>query len=151
MKRIALMIFLVPAFLCVNAQSDESLTTMLADSTLNIDEVEREDDVVFVCHDDPKFPGGMGALMKFVQDSLRYPVFCLEQGIQGRVIVQFLVNPDSTLSDIRVVKSVYPHLDNEALRLVKSMPKWIPARQYGKPVQVRFTMPINFRLPKEES
>ena len=150
MKRIALIVFLVPAFLWVNAQSDESLATMmLVDSTLNTEKVIEEDCFVDFS-DDPRFPGGMEALVKFVKDSIRYPVFCLEQGIQGRVIVQFVVNPDSTLSEIHVVKSVYPHLDNEAVRLIKSMPKWIPGRQRGTPVQVRFTMPVNFRLPKEE-
>ena len=104
-----------------------------------------------VVEDQPKFPGGMEALMKYLKDNVRYPAICKEQKIQGRVIVQFVVNPDSTISDVQVIKPVNPHLDKEAVRVVKAMPKWEPGKQRGEAVKVRFTLPVTFRLPKEET
>ena len=97
----------------------------------------------------PEFPGGMAELMKYLQKNLRYPQICKEQGVQGRVILQFVVNTDSTITDVNVVKSVNPHLDQEAVRVVKAMPKWNPGKQRGEPVRVRFTLPVTFRLPKD--
>ena len=97
----------------------------------------------------PEFPGGMAELMKYLQKNLRYPQICKEQGVQGRVIVQFVVNTDSTITDVNVIKSVNPHLDEEAVRVVKAMPKWNPGKQRGEPVRVRFTLPVTFRLPKD--
>ena len=69
--------------------------------------------------------------------------------MQGRVFVQFVVNTDSTITDVNVIKSVNPHLDEEAVRVVKAMPKWNPGKQRGEPVRVRFTLPVTFRLPKD--
>ena len=86
------------------------------------------------------------ALMKYLKASLRYPAVCVEQQLQGRVIVQFVVNPDSTISDAQVIKPVNPHFDKEALRVVNAMPKWVPGKLRGKPVRVRFTVPVTFRL-----
>ena len=97
----------------------------------------------------PEFPGGMAELMKYLQKNLRYPQICKEQGVQGRVIVQFVVNTDSTITDVNVIKSVNPHLDEEAVRVVKAMPKWNPGKQRGELVRVRFTLPVTFRLPKD--
>ena len=97
----------------------------------------------------PEFPGGMAELMKYLQKNTRYPQICKEQGVQGRVIVQFVVNTDSTITDVNVIKSVNPHLDEEAVRVVKAMPKWNPGKQRGELVCVRFTLPVTFRLPKD--
>ena len=97
----------------------------------------------------PEFPGGMAELMKYLQKNLRYPQICKEQGVQGRVFVQFVVNTDSTITDVNVIKSVNPHLDEEAVRVVKAMPKWNPGKQRGELVRVRFTLPVTFRLPKD--
>ena len=84
--------------------------------------------------------------MKFLQKNMKYPSICQEQGIQGRVIVQFVVNTDGSIVDAQVVKPVNPYLDKEALRVVSIMPKWSPGKQRGKAVRVRFTLPVTFRL-----
>ena len=94
----------------------------------------------------PEFPGGMAELLKYLQGSIKYPADCRKEGIAGRVIVQFVVNKDGSISDAYVVKSVDPRLDAEALRVVNAMPNWIPGKQKGKQVRVRFTLPVTFRL-----
>lgn len=109
-----------------------------------------ENSIFQVVEERPQFPGGDVALMKYLQDSLRYPAICMEQQLQGRVIVQFVVNPDSTISDAQVIKPVNPHFDKEALRVVYAMPKWSPGKLHGKPVRVRFTVPVTFRLEGAE-
>ena len=115
-----------------------------------VTEPEPDENAIFqVVETQPEFPGGMAELMKYLQKNLRYPQICKEQGVQGRVIVQFVVNMDSTITDVNVIKSVNPHLDEEAVRVVKAMPKWDPGKQRGEPVCVRFTLPVTFRLPKD--
>lgn len=109
--------------------------------------VEEEDNVVFqVVEKMPGFPGGDAALFKFLGDNVKYPVIAQENGIQGRVICQFVVNRDGSIVDVEVVRSVDPSLDKEAIRVIKSMPKWSPGQQRGKPVRVKYTLPVNFRL-----
>ena len=108
-----------------------------------------ENGIFQVVEQQPEFPGGMAELMKYLQKNLRYPQICKEQRVQGRVILQFVVNADSTITDVNVIKSVNPHLDEEAVRVVKAMPKWNPGKQRGEPVRVRFTLPVTFRLPKD--
>lgn len=105
-----------------------------------------ENGIFQVVEKQPQFPGGMAALMEYLKKNIRYPAICKEQGLQGRVIVQFVINTDSTISDAQVIKPVNPHFDKEALRVVNAMPKWIPGEQRGKPVRVRFTLPVTFRL-----
>ena len=95
---------------------------------------------------DPIFPGGDKALFKYIKDSIKYPEGPRDSGIQGRVVLRFIVNKDGTLSEATVVRRVHPALDAEALRVVRSMPPWIPGRQNGQPVQVRYTLPIKFIL-----
>ena len=92
------------------------------------------------------FPGGSAALMQYFAQNLRYPNIQGDCNIQGRVIVGFTVNEDGTLSDIKVMKSISPAFDEEAIRLVKSMPKWNPAKQNGKAVKTKYTVPVTFRL-----
>ena len=100
----------------------------------------------------PEFPGGESGLMKFLRETVRYPVKAQELGIQGRVIVQFIVNTDGSVdNDIKVVREVNPALDAEALRVIKAMPKWKPGMQKGSPVRVNYTLPINFRLQKDDN
>lgn len=94
----------------------------------------------------PGFPGGQSALMSFLSRNVKYPKVCQENGIQGRVIIQFVVNKDGNISDVSVYKGVNPYLDAEAIRVVKSMPKWTPGKQKGKYVNVKYTLPISFRL-----
>ena len=108
-----------------------------------------ENGIFQVVETQPEFPGGMAELMKYLQKNIRYPQICKERRVQGRVIVQFVVNADSTITDVNVVKPVNPYLDQEAVRVVKAMPKWKPGEQRGEPVRVRFTLPVTFRLPAD--
>ena len=94
----------------------------------------------------PMFPGGEKALLAYLKENLKYPAVASENGIQGRVIVLFKVEADGSLTDVRIGGSVDPSIDREALRLVKAMPKWIPGKQDGKPVPVKFQLPITFSL-----
>ena len=94
----------------------------------------------------PEFPGGMSALMSYLQKNIKYPAVCRENNIQGRVLIQFIVNKDGSIVEPEVVKSVNPYLDKEALRVIAAMPKWSPGEQRGKPVRVKYTVPVNFKL-----
>ena len=106
-----------------------------------------EDNKVFdVVEQMPDFPGGMSALMSYLNKNIRYPVVAEENGIQGRVIVTFVVERNGSITDVQVVKSVDPSLDKEAIRVVKSMPNWIPGKQNGSAVRVKYTLPVTFRL-----
>ena len=87
--------------------------------------------------------------MKYLNDSIRYPQEAKERGIQGRVIVQFVIDTLGNICEERVVRSIDPQLDGEAIRLVRNMPQWKPGTQRGRPVRVRFTLPITFKLPEE--
>ena len=111
-----------------------------------VEEPEEEEQIFQVVEDDPQFPGGIQELMKYLQKNIKYPSICQEQGIQGRVIVQFVVEKDGSIADVQVIKAVNPYLDKEAVRVVSTMPKWSPGKQRGKPVRVRFTLPVTFRL-----
>ena len=95
----------------------------------------------------PEFPnGGMMGLMQFLSKNIKYPPIAQENGTQGRVIVQFVVNKDGSIVDAKVIRSVDPYLDKEALRVINAMPKWNPGEQRGKPVRVKYTVPVTFRL-----
>ncbi len=94
----------------------------------------------------PSFPGGPAALMQFLSSNIKYPVVAEENGVQGRVVCTFVVEKDGSITDVKVVKSVDPSLDKEAMRVVKSMPKWIPGKQNGSAVRVKYTVPVTFRL-----
>ena len=105
-----------------------------------------EGEVFEVVEQNPSFPGGNDALMKWLSKNLKYPASAHDNGIQGRVMVQFVVNKDGSIVDPKVVRSIDPALDKEALRVVSAMPKWQPGKQRGKTVRVRFTLPVLFRL-----
>ncbi|WP_077153289.1 energy transducer TonB [Bacteroides bouchesdurhonensis] len=110
-------------------------------------ETEPEEQTIFeVVEQMPEFPGGNAALMQYLNKNIKYPVIAQEQGVQGRVIVQFVVNKDGSIVDAQVVRSVDPYLDKEAIRVINTMPKWTPGKQRGKPVRVKFTVPVAFRL-----
>ena len=94
----------------------------------------------------PSFPGGQGALMQHLASNIKYPVVAQENGVQGRVIVSFVVERDGSISDVKVARSVDPSLDREAQRVVKSMPRWSPGKQNGSTVRVKYTVPVVFRL-----
>lgn len=94
----------------------------------------------------PQFPGGSQELMKFIGQNMRYPLIAVENGIQGRVCVRFLVGKDGTISDVEILRGIDPSCDKEALRIVKLMPKWIPGEMNGKKAKVYHTLPVVFRL-----
>lgn len=107
---------------------------------------EEENKVFDVVEENPSFPGGQAALMQWLNENIKYPVIAAENGIEGRVIVQFVVSKTGSISDVRVVRGVDPSLDKEAVRVVRNMPNWTPGRQNGTTVNVRFTLPVTFRL-----
>ena len=94
----------------------------------------------------PSFKGGDAALMEWLNKNIKYPVVAEENGIQGRVVATFVVERDGSITDVKIVKSVDPSLDKEAVRVLKSMPKWIPGKQNGQAVRVKYTVPVTFRL-----
>lgn len=106
-----------------------------------------EDNKVFeVVEQMPSFPGGYAALMQWLGSNMKYPTIAAENNVQGRVIVQFVVEKDGSITDVHVAKSVDPSLDKEASRVVKAMPKWIPGKQNGSAVRVKYTVPVTFKL-----
>ncbi len=94
----------------------------------------------------PSFPGGQAALMSFLSSNIKYPVVAQENGVQGRVIVGFVVERDGSITDVKVMRSVDPSLDREAQRVVRAMPRWKPGKQNGSAVRVKYTVPVVFRL-----
>ena len=108
---------------------------------------KEEDNKVFdVVEQMPSYPGGMGALMQYLSSNIKYPAIAEENGIQGRVICTFVVERDGSITDVRIAKSVDPSLDKEAMRVVSKMPRWIPGKQNGSAVRVKYTLPVTFRL-----
>ena len=95
----------------------------------------------------PMYPGGKDALIEFLKNNMKYPEAARKKGIEGRVICQFIVDRDGTITDVTVVRSGgHPSLDKEAVRVIKAMPKWIPGEKDGQKVRVKYTVPLNFRL-----
>jgi len=129
-----------------NDESGEVLKAKEVIATEPVKPKEEENKVFDVVEQMPSFPGGQAALMNYLNSNIKYPVIAEENGIQGRVIVQFVVGKDGHISDVKVAKSVDPSLDKEAVRVVKAMPKWIPGKQNGQAVTVRYTLPVTFRL-----
>ncbi len=112
-----------------------------------VEEEEVEEQQIFqVVEEMPEFPGGMAECLKFIGKNIKYPTIAQENGVQGRVIVQFVVNQDGSIVDPVVVRSVDPYLDKEALRVIQMMPKWKPGKQRGKAVRVKYTVPVTFKL-----
>ena len=113
--------------------------------------VEDNSEVFVVVEEQPSFPGGNAAMMRFLSDNIKYPTEAQEKGTEGRVIVNFVVEKDGRLSDFNVVRGIDPLLDNEAVRVLKSMPNWSPGKQRGEVVRVRFTLPVVFRLEGKDA
>lgn len=130
----------------INTEDDKDVEVVIQ-APVEIQEEEPEDEPIFVIVENkPEYPGGDAALMKYISENIKYPVIAQENGIQGRVICQFVVNKDGSIVDITVVRGVDPSLDKEAVRVIKSMPTWKPGKQRGKAVRVKYTLPIVFRL-----
>ena len=112
-----------------------------------VEEKKPEPEQVFVSVQQmPKFPGGDAELMKYIQEHLRYPTMAAENNIQGKVVVQFVVTKNGSIGEVKVIRSRDQDLDKEAVRVVKSLPNFIPGRMNGQPVSVWYTLPINFKL-----
>ena len=128
--------------------NDEAEGEVLKAKEVVVDEKPKEEEtkVFDVVEQMPSFPGGDAELMKFLSTHIKYPVVDEENGIQGRVIATFVVERDGSISDVKVIKSVDPSLDKEAIRVLKSMPKWIPGKQNGSAVRVKYTVPVTFKL-----
>ena len=129
--------------------NDESGEVLKAKEQLITEPVkpkEEENKVFDVVEQMPSFPGGMAALMAYLQKNIKYPPVAEENGIQGRVVCTFVVERDGSVTDVRVAKSVDPSLDKEAVRVVGAMPRWIPGKQNGQSVRVKYTLPVTFRL-----
>jgi len=110
------------------------------------EEEEESAEVFFIVEDMPEFPGGEAALRAYIGNSIKYPVIAQENGVQGKVYVTFVVGKDGSVSDAKIARGVDPSLDKEAIRVVNTLPKWKPGKQRGKPVNVSYTVPINFQL-----
>ena len=132
----------------INTEDDKDQEIVIQAPVEVKQDAEEDVDVVFVVVETmPEFPGGQQALFKYLSENVKYPVIAQENGIQGRVICQFVVNKDGAIVEVEVVRSGGdPSLDKEAVRVIKSMPKWKPGKQRGKPVRVKYTVPVNFRL-----
>lgn len=131
----------------INTEDEKDVEVVIAPPVEAPEEEEEEEVIFMVVETMPEFPGGQQALFKFLSDNVKYPVIAQENGIQGRVICQFVVNKDGAIVDVEVVRSGGdPSLDKEAVRVIKSMPKWNPGKQRGKAVRVKYTVPVNFRL-----
>ena len=131
----------------INTEDDKDVEVVIAPPVEAPEEEEEEEEIFMIVESMPEFPGGQQALFKYLAENVKYPVIAQENGIQGRVICQFVVEKDGKVSDIQVVRSSgEASLDKEAQRVINSMPKWKPGKQRGKPVRVKYTLPVNFRL-----
>ena len=135
---ILLVIVIAPAR--ANAQDKREKTTQTRKDTAT------DDKVYEVCEQMPIFEGGDAALLKYLTDSVKYPELAKKHGVQGRVVIGFIVEKDGSLTDVKVLRPVDIDLDAEVLRLVKGMPKWIPGRHNGQRVRVRYLLPIHICL-----
>ncbi len=131
----------------VQGNDDANGEVLKAKEVIAQPEPKEEDNKVFeVVEQMPSFPGGNAALMEYLGKNVKYPVVAQENGVQGRVVVSFVVERDGSITDVTVVRSVDPSLDKEAARVVASMPKWIPGKQNGSAVRVKYNVPVSFRL-----
>ena len=146
-------LFIIQAFLCMTlcVFAQDAVSPNNAASTEQ--RIRTTDSLIFVVVERmPEFPGGQQAMMRFIAESIKYPVIAQENGVQGRAICKFIIEKDGRVNDVVIVRSTGDAaLDEEAIRVIASMPAWIPGMQKGKPVRVTYTMPINFRLTPGES
>lgn len=110
------------------------------------EEAVHEQEIFIVVEDPPSFPGGDEARIRFLSENIRYPQMARESGIQGTVFVTFVVERDGSVTDVRILRGIGGGCDEEAIRVIKAMPKWNPGKQRGRPVRVQFNMPIRFTL-----
>ena len=126
----------------ISAQTDRRENTQKTEEDESADLMELPDEA-------PTFPGGIEGLMNFLNTHVRYPEKAVKDSIEGRVLVRFIIERDGSVSNIEIVERAHPVLDVEAIRVIGDMPKWGPAKKDGKPLRIRFSLPITFRLPRE--
>ena len=126
--------------------STAQVQTYTPPAVVEEEEEESAQQIFTVVEEMPEFPGGQGALLQYLSKSIKYPVIAQENGIQGRVSCSFVVEKDGSVTDVQVLRGVDPSLDKEAIRVITAMPKWKPGKQRGKPVRVKYTVPVTFRL-----
>ena len=133
--------------------SNKPNTEAPAEEEIKVEEVktqvieqEAPKEIFTVVEEQPTYPGGDEARIKFLQENMKYPEEAKELGVQGKVFVTFVVEVDGSITDVRVLRGIGSGCDDEAIRVVKSMPKWVPGKQRGVPVRVQFNLPINFKL-----
>jgi protein TonB len=131
-----------------NMDADANTKMEIRDIVVNEEEQVQESEVFFIVEDMPKFMGGSPDVefRNYIAKNLKYPAIAAENGISGRVFIQFVVNEKGEVTNAKVVRSVDPSLDEEALRIIRSSPRWTPGKQRGKPVKVAFTFQVNFVL-----
>ncbi len=131
----------------IEIDADANMNTQVEEYTPPVEEEDVQEQQIFmVVEQMPSFPGGMGALMKYLATHIKYPELAKESGIQGRVFINFVVEPDGSIDHVKVLRGIGGGCDEEAVRVVKSMPKWNPGKQRGKPVRVSFNLPVKFTL-----
>ena len=130
----------------INAEveQNEVIEEYIAPEVVEDDVVEQE--IFKIVEEMPAFPGGEAKLMEYVAKNVKYPQIARETGVQGRVYVNFVVEPDGSVSNVSVLRGIGGGCDEEAIRVVKSMPKWKPGKQRGKAVRVSYMLPVNFKL-----
>ena len=121
------------------------VTGPVATGPVVTEEASDEGEIFQVVEEMPEFPGGMEKLLEYLSRNIKYPTIAQEQGIQGKSIIEFVVNKDGSIVDPKVVRSLHPKCDEEAMRVIKAMPKWKPGKQRGKPVRVKYTVPVQFK------
>ena len=126
---------------------DDEVAKKNENADVVVEELPEEETIYNVVEDQPEFPGGMQALMKYLRDNIRYPSISRQNNSQGRAYINFVVNTDGSITDVEVMKGTNDvYLDKEAVRVVSGMPKWKPGKQQGKTVRVKYTLPVMFRL-----
>jgi len=148
MKKFLLVNILLLSVFCVNVCASEPLNLNYL-QRINEYEIDVNDTTIYAPRDvdvRPEFPGGDAALMKWLNENIIFPLVCEELGIHGKTFVNFVVEKDGTITNVKIVRGVHPAMDREAIRLVKAMPKWEPAIKDNKIVRCYFTLPVTFIL-----
>ncbi|MBR5644932.1 MAG: energy transducer TonB [Salinivirgaceae bacterium] len=127
-----------------DVEADQDTEVAIVEMTEE-EEVE-EEEVFYIVENMPEFPGGDVALRTYIAQNVKYPEIAKENGLSGKVFVQFVINQKGEVQDVKIARGVDPALDKEAIRVVQGLPKWKPGSQRGKPVRVSYTVPINFQL-----
>ena len=131
----------------IQASDDTQAAVEVKYTPVEVEEEEVDEQQIFtIVEEQPEFPGGMAECYKWIGKNLQYPTISAENGVQGRVTVNFVVNADGSIVDVKVLRGVDPYLDKEAIRVVSKMPKWKPGKQRGKAVRCSFNLPVRFQL-----